>query len=464
MSQGVQYEKGTIQDSPWHPNRAAACRAQYASRGASAARWTFIEVCEDTCFCDNPVNPVMEANRVTYGNNFKSFSADQTSGVMTLSIDGNREWRNGCALQRPSGGTSPTYSNENAQWNWNHLLLNQAIDVDLDVYDKLELTADFRLADSAKSMAGGCPAGDTTGDGGSFNPPHVLLYLALEIQHDASPAAAGGELTSGGRPVIFYALVRLWSTHDGAAWSPGETGPWAGGDPAGDFVYLAASDDALGRYKLTPRMAGFQRYTIDVRQLAQEALAGRGQAMNRWVDPGHYRITGLYFGVEMWGGFGLTVEAKNLSLRGHNFTAQRCADWVRYWSPSLTDHYYATDGSPGGLPGYQLEGRISSTPTYPMNGSVPLYRYWNAALGDHYYATGLWPFGAGCTPPCGGGGWSYEGARAHVWTQAGAGRVPIFEFWNGTDHLYGLDPQEGPRAGYACSPGPCGTPAFHMAQ
>jgi hypothetical protein len=465
MANGVQLEPnvGTIKNSSSHPNHATNCVNQYASKGITNARWTFTEVCEDTCFCDNPVNPVIANNQITYGNNFKSFSINKTTGVISMAMDTSKEWRSGCALNYPQNGVNPDYINENTPWNWNHLLISQATNLDINGYDKLEFKADFKLTGSARTMTGNCPTGDMTGDGASFNPPHALLYLAVLVQHVASPAPTGDELTSSGHPVSFFALIRLWTTQDGNIWTPGDTAPFGGGDPASNYVYVARTDDELGTYKLSKGMSGYQTYTVDLRRLAREALYGRGQTMNKWVTESHYKITSVYFGAEVWGGYALSMEAKNLSLKGHNYSSARCVNWNRYWSSSATDHTFLTDYLPGGFSGYVYEGRAAATPTFQMNGSTPLYRYWNAAAGDHFFTTGLWPFGAGCSPPCQNGGWVYEGAKAYVWTAPGAGRVPMYGFWNGSDHFFSADPQEGTRAGYSCDPS-CGTPVFYMAQ
>lgn len=468
MVNGLQYGQGTVQNSAWHPNRASQCVAQYQAKGIVDSKWKFIEVCEDTCFCDNPVNPVMVAGRIDYGNNYKSVSIDNGSGVTTLSIDTSREWREGCALNLPVRGISPDYAHENAAWNWNHLLIHQDLDLSINDYDQLEFSGDFKLASSSKTGTE-CPAGDTTGDSNSFD-SQALVYLAIAFD------------TGGMRPVKGFGLIRLWATSDGTNWRVGDVGPTSGGDPRGDYVYIARSDDVLGNYRLSSGSPHYQTYHVDLRRLARETLRGREQMLGKSADYSHYRITAVYFGTEIWGSYGLTLKVKNLSLKGRNYSEHACVSWNRYWNPSITDHLYGkeicsstTSSCFAPKPsGWNSEGRVAATPTVQLNGSIPLYRYWNPAIGDHFYSTGLWPFGAGCTggSPCGAGPWLYEGVSAYVWPTQSAGndRVPIYEFWNAIsgDHLYSADPTDGnlsvPFAGgYLCSAPPgCNVPMFYM--
>jgi hypothetical protein len=466
MLNGVNYGWGTVNDSLWHPNAATNCKDRYKnkyqSKGITGTIWEFIEVCEDTCFCDNPVNPVIYSNRIDYGNNHKRFSIDKTTGIITMSIDTNREWRNGCALNGLEDGITPHYVNENSAWNWNHFLVSHTLDLGINDYDKLEFSGDFRILESAKT-SGDC------GNDKNFENPHNLIYLAIALQHIDNPSAAGAELTS--EPEIFYSLIPLWSTSDGAYWY--DFFPLAGTDPtASNYVYIARSDDVLGNYKLKKTMTNYQRYTVDLRRLAREALYARGQMTGNWVDENHYKIISVYFGAEIWGGFGFTMAVKNLSIKGYNYISHTCVDWFRYWNASVTDHYYTTDYLPGGFLGYALEGRMSGTPAYQLRGTVPLYRYFNSANADHYYSIGLWPFGAGCSssPICGRGAYVYEGAKAYVWTTPGNGRIPVYEFFNAKtgDHLYSTNPTDGQASvpfagGYYCSPSSCNTPVFYMA-
>jgi hypothetical protein len=477
MLNGVSYSEGSVNGAA-----GTACQDRFFSPGSA---WKFVDVCADTCFCDNLANPVRTATQISYVNNHKSFVIDKVSGVATLSIDTNREWRNGCALNQPVNGTPPQHAVANAHWNWSHLLVEQdGLNVRLDTDAKLEFRGDFRLGASARTMVESCPESDVTGDDHRFDPAHALAYVSLLIEHvqtieDEDEEDRENELKADESPVAYYALVRLWGTEDGQNWRTDDLQPHSGGDPIGDYVYIARNDDVLGNYKLQPGMTGYQSYRLDVRRLAREALRGRAQMFGKAVNERHYRITAINFGVEVWGGFRLDLAAKNLSLTGYTPSSYKCAHWQRYWNQSITDHLYAQETCTSStwscfVPspfGWNSEGTLARSASWQVGSSVPLYRYWNQAVGDHFYTTGLWPFGAGCSgsPVCGPGPWVYEGVSAYVWTTPDPGRRPIYEFWNANtaDHLYSASPTDGngtvPFAGgYTCSAPGCNVPAFYM--
>lgn len=492
MVNAVKYGNGTIgTDSA----EAASCRSRWERFLSSSAgitldqsSWSFFDVCSETCLCDNEGTPKIETVRTVTPTSTKQVrriiyadagEPDQTgrsleierddqnpsASVMILYIDTSKEWNRGCALNQSIGGEQPRHS-DNPSWNWPHLLVGQTLDqgIGINDYDQLELKGSFKLLQSAfvppQGSQDASPPADLCGDSAQF-PPHAIGYLAIGLERTS---------TSDDRYEKYYGIVRLWSTEDGSTWNPHHNGPFPDysdglfSDPGGGFTYMGRPDAVLGYQQLSPSMTNYQTYTIDVRRLAREALYARTQQFGGSVDESHYTIKSVYFGFEVWGPYRIKLAAKDLSLTGRNFSSATCADWYRYRSPSASDHYYSTDYFTQ-WGGYTLEGRMAATPAYEMNGAIPLYRYWSDFFGDHLYTSYLMPLGIPGASGKVADGWTYEGAKAYVWPSAGAGRVPIYRFWNGTDHFYSTDPAEGVRAGlgYACEPS-CGTPVFYMAR
>jgi len=106
----------------------------------------------------------------------------------------------------------------------------------------------------------------------------------------------------------------------------------------------------------------------------------------------------------------------------------------RYWSPSVTDHYYSikyNELGEGDL-GWGIERIAGFAFSGQLLGTVPLYRYWNPTLGDHFYTTNFNELGNGAQ------GWILERVECYVYSQQQSGTVPLYRYWNPTigNHYY----------------------------
>src|SRR6476620_6040614 len=70
---------------------------------------------------------------------------------------------------------------------------------------------------------------------------------------------------------------------------------------------------------------------------------------------------------------------------------------LRYWNPTLGDHFYTTDWSElgDGKDGWTFEETQCYVAKTAQVGTVPLYRYWNSTIGDHFYTTSWSELGSG---------------------------------------------------------------------
>lgn len=110
---------------------------------------------------------------------------------------------------------------------------------------------------------------------------------------------------------------------------------------------------------------------------------------------------------------------------------------LRYWNPTISDHFYTTDyGELGaGADGYIDEDAACYVFTDEEAGLVPLYRYWDPSATDHFYTTNWAELGEGAN------GYKFERIACYVWADASHGGVPFYRYWNPvrTDHFYTTD-------------------------
>jgi subtilisin family serine protease len=82
----------------------------------------------------------------------------------------------------------------------------------------------------------------------------------------------------------------------------------------------------------------------------------------------------------------------------------------RYWSIASTDHLYTANFAElgNGANGFVSEGIVGYLYPAPQAGRIPLYRYWNPSIGDHFYTTDFSELGSGSN------GWAYEGITGYL--------------------------------------------------
>lgn len=82
----------------------------------------------------------------------------------------------------------------------------------------------------------------------------------------------------------------------------------------------------------------------------------------------------------------------------------------------------------------------SSQAQAPLHLATPFYRAFNYKHGatDHFFTTSTAELDDACTNL----GYSREGVACKLWTTQGPGMVPLYRFWNGTDHCYTQSPYE----------------------
>lgn len=444
-TKGLSYLNGTIRS----PEKERCNDQYYKKEGLLKPQWAITEICETGCLCNNPQNPIIKEDSIEYSSHNKSLIIDKKNKVVSFSIDSGKEWNSGCELNADVNGTSPVYKNENTPWNWHHLFLNQGLgSLQINRFDSLILSGEFQINETRRTSFMNCP---------TWHPDHLLFKMGIKIW----PKNENTNL-----PKIFIVL-RLWSTENGSSFAKWDVGPFITGDHRGELVYMPPLGPSLQHTPLDPNRMDYQKVEIDLKRVSREALTAYLQTTGKKLNEEDYVIGLVSYSTEIWGGYAISMNIKNLSLKGYNGVSDS-KGWYRYYNPTLKNHYYSKNYFPQGFPGYDFEGLMAYTPTKEVKGMVPLYEYYNKRLVDHYYSTNAWPFGAGGKIPCGFprnkscGDWGYGGITAYVWQSPGPDRIPIYEFWNGKDHFYSTVQREGLNLGYRCAPDDCETPRFYM--
>nr|WP_314496632.1 MAC/perforin domain-containing protein [uncultured Chryseobacterium sp.] len=98
----------------------------------------------------------------------------------------------------------------------------------------------------------------------------------------------------------------------------------------------------------------------------------------------------------------------------------------RYYNNSSTDHFYTKDTGSFSGSGYGYEGVAFLAYNYKAPGSVPVYRYWNGT--DHYYSTS----------PGAPSGYSAEGIEFYAYPSQSNGSRPVYQYYGRKkgDHFY----------------------------
>lgn len=114
----------------------------------------------------------------------------------------------------------------------------------------------------------------------------------------------------------------------------------------------------------------------------------------------------------------------------------------RYWNGK--DHFYTTNANeigtttPGlkGKCGHTSEGTACYISSTQAPGYLPLYRYFNGT--EHFYTTNPHEIGTDVAGVKGKGGYTCEGIAGFVPSKG----TPLYRYWNGTDHFYTTNAQE----------------------
>lgn len=160
------------------------------------------------------------------------------------------------------------------------------------------------------------------------------------------------------------------------------------------------SDQSGNGVYFTPRFAGLKRgravkYDIDVREIAEEAVAAVNQKSGTAFAARDFYVAHLLMGWEVWGSYRSVVKVEGLSLRTVDYREHLCAPLRQYFNPARFDHLYRVGTADDAPAGYTHEGPVGYLFAAPSAGSVGLHRYWSAAGADHYYANRVYPQGAG---------------------------------------------------------------------
>jgi hypothetical protein len=112
----------------------------------------------------------------------------------------------------------------------------------------------------------------------------------------------------------------------------------------------------------------------------------------------------------------------------------------RYWNG--IEHFYTTNGleigtataGTSGNHGFTCEGIQCYVNQSQASGTIPLYRYWNGT--EHFYTTYANEIGTTTTGTLGNYGYTCEGIQCYVYPEQVSGTVPLYRYWNGTEHFY----------------------------
>ena len=91
-------------------------------------------------------------------------------------------------------------------------------------------------------------------------------------------------------------------------------------------------------------------------------------------------------------------------------------------------------------PSSNLFGRATVSVKAPHSRAVPLYRYVNGAV--HLYTASVNEIGTTVTGAVGNSGYRCEGVSGFVYLNAQAGTMPLYRYFNGSNYLYTLSPEE----------------------
>ena len=279
----------------------SACRASWISRNhlLNNSKWRFVEIAENTYFCDRGDNPV-SPNVYSSVDGSKTFTI-YSDGRARWQIDTNQEWRNGCDLSKfDAGGNPPKYPDPNT--NWPHFIIDQDIKnsaifdgkVWPSDYDSLIYTTSVKLNSTQKTGAE-CSADSWIN--------HELYYMAYVIHHKDYPNAIGHNLNIN----TIYALVPIFYSNDGSQNTNGSE--FIISDQYGNVTYFAPSSD----YPFLT-VGNWTTYSIDAKKMLNGALATFAETYQETFYSADFYISEILQGWEIWGGYKSDIEAANFSL------------------------------------------------------------------------------------------------------------------------------------------------------
>jgi hypothetical protein len=221
----------------------------------------------------------------------------------------------------------------------------------------------------------------------------------------------------------------------------------------GDHFYTT-NTNAIGT--TTPGATGRYGYTSEgiAGYCFPRTSAGRVPLYRYWSGSDHFYTTnpreiGTIIGGQV-GNHGYRSEGVACYVIPKEQSNTGLIEFNRYWKSSITDHFYTTNINeigtlnPGlvGHHGYTSEGFQCFVYSRQVAGTVPLYRYWKSSIGDHFYTTNTNAIGTTTPGATGRYGYTSEGIAGYCFPRNSAGRVPLYRYWSGSDHLYTTNSRE----------------------
>jgi hypothetical protein len=127
---------------------------------------------------------------------------------------------------------------------------------------------------------------------------------------------------------------------------------------------------------------------------------------------GGYFYTQTYSTLGSGSAYGLTYLG--VAFKAHSYQVDRSIPVYRYFSPTITDHFYTINPLPTGT-GYDAEGIEFYAYNYQYSGTVPIHRYYSPSLQNHFYSTVN--YGSN-------GGYIYEGIEFYAFPSSYGNTVP----------------------------------------
>ena len=197
---------------------------------------------------------------------------------------------------------------------------------------------------------------------------------------------------------------------------------------------IAKANQVITIQPVPPKTCGDPAFLIN-------ATASSGLPVTLQVVSGPITLSGNTATITGWGSVTISAsQAGNINWNpalsvNHNFNIAPPATvpFHRYYSDTITDHFYTINPAGEILTGYNYEGIEAYIVANQVPGTVPLYRYYSPAIpgqwGDHHYT--IDPIGDIDAD------WQYEFPVGFVCATQLPGTIPMHRYWNPTigDHF-----------------------------